>query len=120
MTVDDSPRLPDDERRYAMAWRSLRTRRWVVGLLVLAGLPVVIVALRILPEGPGQGAVASGWMAAFAAATIWMAAFRCPGCRRFFWWTWTRRNPFAQKCLHCGTPAGSGPPADGAVANRDD
>lgn len=99
----------NDDQRYATAWRSLRTRRWVLGILVLAGLPVVMVSLRLLPEGPGQVAIAGSWMALFTASMIWMAAFRCPRCGRFFWWTWTRRNPFAQKCLHCGTPTGSGP-----------
>lgn len=109
MKTDDIPSTSNDDQRYATAWRSLRTRRWVLGVLVLAGLPVVIGALRLLPEGPGQSAVAGGWMALFAASMIWMAAFRCPSCTRFFWWTWTRRNPFAQKCLHCGTPVGAGP-----------
>ena len=105
--ADDGARTLDDDQRYATAWRSLSTRRWLVGLLVLIGLPVVIGAIRLLPEGPGQGAVASVWMALLAASMIWMAAFRCPRCARFFWWTWTRRNPFAQKCLHCGTPVGA-------------
>lgn len=109
MKADDGARALNDDQRYAVAWRSLRARRWAVGILVLAGLPVVIGALRLLPEGPGQVAVAGGWMALFVASMIWMAAFRCPCCARFFWWTWTRRNPFAQKCLHCGTPAGATP-----------
>lgn len=98
-----------DEQRYAEAWRSLRTRRWVLGLLVIACLPVVVGAVRLLPEGPMQASVASAWMALFASSAIWLASFRCPKCGRFFWWTWTRRNPFAMKCLHCGTPVGSTP-----------
>jgi len=65
--------------------------------------------LRLLPEGPIQGAVAVTCMAPLAASMIWLAAFRCPRCGRFFWWTWTRRNPFTHKCLHCGTPVGSAP-----------
>lgn len=107
--ADDGASALNDDQRYAVAWRSLSTRRWFLGILVLAGLPVVIGALRLLPEGPGQAAVAGGWMALFAASMIWMAAFRCPRCRRFFWWTWTRRNPFAHKCLHCTTAVGATP-----------
>lgn len=99
-----------EDQRYAAAWQSLRARRWTLGILILACLPVVLGA-RILPEGPVQVSVAGIWMALFAASIVWMAAFRCPRCGRFFWWTWTRRNPFAMKCLHCGTPVGSPPAA---------
>lgn len=111
MDADDGASALTDDQRYAAAWRSLRTRRWVLGILVVAGLPVVMTSLRLLPEGPGQSAVAGGWMALFVASMIWMAAFRCPRCGSFFWWTWTRRNPFAQKCLHCGTSVGTMPSA---------
>ncbi len=111
MKSDDRASTLDDDHRYAAAWRSLRTRRWVLGVLVLGCLPVVIGAIRLSPEGPIQMYVASAWMAAFVASMIWMAGFRCPSCGRFFWWTWTRRNPFAQRCLHCKTPIGSGPQA---------
>ena len=77
-------------------------------MLVLACLPVVG-AVRLFPEGPIQFSIAGTWMALLASSMLWMAAFRCPRCGRFFWWTWTRRNPFTPKCLHCGTPAGAGP-----------
>lgn len=98
-----------DELRYAAAWRSLRTRRWTLGILALFCLPVVMGAVHLLPQGPLQASVAGMWMALFAASMIWMASFRCPKCGRFFWWTWTRRNPFTMKCLHCRTPVGSTP-----------
>jgi hypothetical protein len=109
MKIDDGTGTMNDDQRYAAAWRSLRTRRWTLGLLVVACLPVVVGALRLFPEGPIQASIAGAWMASFAVSMIWLAAFRCPRCGRFFWWTWTRRNPFAQRCLHCGTASGSAP-----------
>jgi hypothetical protein len=110
MATDGGSAAPGEveRERYAAAWRSLRTRRWTLGMLVLACLPVVG-AVRLFPEGPIQVSVAGTWMALLAWSMLWMAAFRCPRCGRFFWWTWTRRNPFTPKCLHCGTPVGAGP-----------
>jgi len=44
-------------------------------------------------------------------AIIYLWLFRCPACNRLFMQTWRWGNPFARKCLHCGTRKGSAPDA---------
>ena len=51
--------------------------------------------------------VALTWMVAYVIAGIYLACFRCPQCRKFFFiirWSWS--NPFARKCLNCGLRKG--------------
>jgi hypothetical protein len=53
--------------------------------------------------------VAVFWMFGFVAASIHHNSFRCPRCHKPFFWTWWRRNPAAERCLHCGLPRGASP-----------
>jgi hypothetical protein len=115
--VMNSP-APSDQKRYALAWKSLRLRRRVVVGFFLLYLPVVgIYALCFAPDVERDGSYAAFvWLALIAAGSIWLCLFRCPRCDELFGLSWFS-NPFARRCLHCGIRTGSG---TGAASTQSD
>jgi hypothetical protein len=86
---------------------SIRRRRMWVWLLFLTYLPGAGLSMIVLGRlgVPGRFAVAVplAWMAAFGVAGALHGWSRCPRCgeRCFQRALWS--NPWASRCLHCGT-----------------
>jgi len=51
------------------------------------------------PELGGIAGIAG--MLAFVGSILWHNNWRCPRCKKTFFWKWWRGNAFASKCVHC-------------------
>ncbi len=126
-------RAPQQQSRYACAWRSYRRMR-ARGLLALLACPVVAAALWVVPawlrstlewtgvrDGSVQGAAVAAADWAIFIAWVYEAFVRpsrwvCPQCSLLFavrlvTWPWPSSRvlpnpvwPFVSRCENCGLP----------------
>ncbi|MFL5612649.1 MAG: hypothetical protein ACJ796_03210 [Gemmatimonadaceae bacterium] len=91
---------------HAHAWREYR-RRVRTGWLLLIGY-VPLLALVALVSRADYGAAfifgISGviWAAIWIVTSLRLGRFRCPRCKREYFYKWPRQNGFARHCMHCG------------------
>jgi hypothetical protein len=89
-------------------WREYRKRRNLFLFAFLGFVPTVGAfgsLTRRMPHTEVLFAIfAFSWMAFFAVAIIRLNSWRCPRCGNWFAAKWWYRNPFTQRCLHCGLP----------------
>ena len=90
------------------AWADYRSRRRWFFYVWFGGLPVVFLLSGLLTEVFRTVLpfyfVGGVWLVSFAAVGVRLTLFRCPRCRRFFFFTGYSSNHFAQRCVHCGLP----------------
>jgi hypothetical protein len=98
------PEQPD----YSCQWSDYSRRRWWFfgawfgGLLIsyVVGISLTTVLRSELPFA----IMGCGWMLSFIVTYFRLLYFKCPRCHEWFFRTFFWRNPFAQRCVHCGLP----------------
>jgi hypothetical protein len=83
--------------------RRIRRRRWYVWGLIVAYLPLMLLAIGARPNLTMAGAAFGGWFALLFAAAMAAALARCPGCGNRFHLHGMTLLP-SRRCLHCGLP----------------
>src|SRR5690349_5628422 len=91
---------------YSLAWDDYRRRiRWFFGVW-LGGFAILVLMVKLfLKLGLGDWpflVIGPAWMIAFVVVALWSSRFKCPRCRKPFFFGYWYHNPFARKCVHCG------------------
>ncbi|HEU4714985.1 MAG TPA: hypothetical protein VFS76_25720 [Pyrinomonadaceae bacterium] len=90
---------------YELAWREFLKRNLVFwGLFVgfVPGMVLISEVGRKYGVSEAFGFAGFAWMAAVIVAAIWRMSWKCPRCRKRFYYKWWYGNSFALKCVHCG------------------
>jgi len=89
-------------------WSEYRSRRRAFFLIWLGGMPVTVlisvVLIKLFRSPVVFYFMGIAWLLSFGVAGIRLTLFRCPRCRRYFFFTGFSGNHFAQRCVHCGLP----------------
>ena len=98
----------NEDLQRTSAWDDYRSRRRWFFFILLSGTPVVVLTSILLNKvfhssGPFY-IIGLAWMIFFVTVSIRLVLFRCPRCRRFFFFTGYSSNHFARRCVHCGLP----------------
>jgi hypothetical protein len=92
---------------YLRAWRDLRHRRLASFLTLLAFLPLVATAGRLL--GAYATCAVTATLGCFVIAYVWVTLFACPQCEKYFAFNFFGfgLGPLQRDCLHCGIEVGT-------------
>lgn len=87
------------------AWREYMKRNLAFWGLFLGFLPGMVLIATVgerfgLRNAFGFAGIV--WFAATIVVAIWRMSWKCPQCKKSFYYKWWYGNSFALKCVHCG------------------
>ena len=101
-------RRPFDQKE---ALREYRKRNFIFWGLFLGLFPAVVFVApelaRLFNSNEAAFTILTVWAIAMVVAGFWRGSYRCPRCRKRFYYKWWYKDAFTTKCVHCRyRPAG--------------
>jgi hypothetical protein len=108
----DRPLLPDAAALYAKAWQDRKTRFFVFKAVQFSLFGLVLILLVASRKYHYMSyrmvfSIFAAWFVSYMAAGVWLNRFRCPRCRKLYYWRWdlkgaTERQKRWRDCHYCG------------------
>lgn len=99
ITADESCPIID-KAALAKGLKVVRRRRWYLWLIILAYMPLMMVAMKKLPSIKAVSGVFIFWFIVMFAIALFAAVARCPRCGNYFHVNGMTLL-YLRKCLHC-------------------
>ena len=107
--------------RYAAAWTDRRRRMVIFKATQWAFFALLLIALlvncSIYPNLSHRFMLCFPlWFLGYMAAGVWLNRFRCPRCRKLYYWRLELKE-YMTRCRHCGLPEDTTPSLDSECSN---
>jgi hypothetical protein len=96
-----------EQSKYRKAWRYLRTIN-ILMIILMAFIIVWGAVFILLTQGQYASRNPNDWFqipfGLFAICIVMYLSFRCPRCRKFYFFDGMGRSFTGRKCMNCGLP----------------
>jgi hypothetical protein len=104
---------------YAAAWRDRRRRFFVFKTVQFSLFALMFILFIVTRRRPYVSfrvvlLVFAAWFISYIAAGVWLNRFRCPRCRKLYYWRWDLKGSVERQrrwrdCHYCGLPQDQNP-----------